>query len=132
MLSGGRWNQKGTPLVYTAENMALATLEYVVHTPLSIVPKNLSIASYEIPDGIVPEEISIDDLPKKWRAYPSPPKLAEMGSKWASAQRSLLLRVPSAIVPGEFNILINPSHPDITRIAISNIEKYAIDKRLLR
>lgn len=131
MLNGGRWNQKGIPLIYTSENMALATLEYVVHVSLAIVPKNLSIASYEIPDDIVPEEILIDDLPKKWRAYPSPPKLIELGSEWALANRSLLLRVPSAIVPSESNTLINPKHPEITRITIFHIEKYAIDKRLL-
>jgi RES domain-containing protein len=132
MLNGGRWNQKGIPLIYAAENRSLATLEYVVHVPLSIIPKNLSIACYETPDDIVPEEISVDDLPKKWRAYPSPSKLAELGSEWALANRSLLLRVPSAIVPSESNILINPKHPEITRITISHIEKYAIDKRLLR
>jgi RES domain-containing protein len=132
MLTGGRWNQKGIPLIYTAENRALATLEYVVHVPLSIMPRNLSIAFYEIPDDIVPEEILIDDLPKKWRAYPSPPKLAELGSEWALATRSLLLRVPSAIVLSESNVLINPKHPEITRITISHVEKYAMDKRLLR
>ncbi len=130
MSNGGRWNQKGILLIYTAENRALATLEYVVHVPLSIVPKNLSIACYEIPDDIIPEEISSDALPKKWRAYPSPPRLAELGSEWALSNRSLLLRVPSAIVPSESNILINPKHPEITRITIPHIEKYAMDKRL--
>ena len=131
MLNGGRWNQRNIPLVYTSESRALATLEYVVHVDLSIVPKNLSIACYEIPDDIVPEEISVAGLPKNWRTYPSPSKLVEFGSEWALSNRSLLLRLRSAIVPGESNILINPKHPEITRISIYQIEKYAIDRRLL-
>lgn len=132
MLNGGRWNRKGIPLIYSAENRALATLEYVVHVPLSIVPKNLSMACLEIPDDILPLEIPVDGLPKNWRAYPPSPKLADLGSEWGLSNRSLLLRVPSAIVPSESNILVNPKHPEITRIKISHIENYAIDRRLLR
>ena len=132
MLNGGRWNQKGIPLIYTAENRALATLECVVHVPLSIVPKNLSIASYEVPDDIVSEEILINDLPKNWRAYPAPAKLAELGSEWALSKRSLLLRVPSVIVADQFNLLINPEHPEITKVTISRIERYFLNRRLLR
>ncbi len=106
-------------------------MEYVVHVALSIVPKNLSIACYEMPDDVVPEEISVTALPKNWRTYPSPSKLTELGSEWALANRLLLLRVPSAIVPDESNILINPKHPEITRISIYQVEKCALDRRLL-
>lgn len=132
MLHGGRWNRKDIPVVYASENRSLTTLEFWVHVPLSILPSNLSIACLDIPDDIVVEQISIADLPKNWRDYPAPPELADLGSKWAMAMRSLLLRVPSVVVLDEFNTLINPKHPDINRVVISSVESYMFDRRLLR
>lgn len=131
-LYGGRWNRKGIPVIYASESRSLATVEYVVHVPLSIVPKDLRIACLEIPDGIAPEEISIADLPSRWQDYPAPPELAEIGTQWALAKKQLLLRVPSAVVENEFNILINPVHPQIARVRISRVERFTLDKRLLR
>jgi len=132
MLHGGRWNRKDIPVVYASENRSLATLEFWVHVPLSILPSNLSIACLDISDDIVVEQISIADLPKNWRDYPAPPELADLGSEWAMAMRSLLLRVPSVVVPDEFNALINPKHPDMNRVVISSVESYMFDRRLLR
>lgn len=128
---GGRWNHKGVGIIYTSENRALATVEYLVHVPLSIVPTNLSIVSIEIPDDIMPKEISTSDLPVNWRYYPSPLELAEIGTQWALANNTLLLRVPSAVVEKECNILINPSHPDIQRVTIFDIDDCRFDGRLL-
>jgi len=132
MLHGGRWNRKDIPVVYASENRSLATLEFWVHVPLSILPSNLSIACLDISDDIVVEQISIADLPKNWRDYPTPPELADLGSEWAMAMRSLLLRVPSVVVLDEFNILINPKHPDLNRVVISSVESYMFDRRLIR
>jgi RES domain-containing protein len=129
---GGRWNHKGVGVVYTSESRALATVEYLVHVPLSFVPRDLSIASLEIPAGITPEEILVTDLPANWRDYPAPPELTELGTKWASRNESLLLRVPSAVVEHEFNILINPSHPDMKDVVILHVEDYTFEERLLR
>lgn len=131
-LYGGRWNRKGIPVIYTSESRSLATVEYVVHVPLSIVPKDLRIVCLEIPDEIAPEEISIADLPGRWQDYPAPPELAEIGTQWALAKKQLLLRVPSAVVENEFNILINPVHPQSARVRISRVERCTLDKRLLR
>jgi len=132
MLYGGRWNQKNIPAIYIAENRALATVEYLVHIPLSILPSGLSMACLDIPDDILSEQVSMSKLPRNWRAYPAPEELAELGTEWALARRSLLLRVPSVIVEGEFNLLINPKHPEIGRVKIAKIEKYSYNKRLLR
>jgi len=129
---GGRWNRKNIPIVYTSENRSLATLEFLVHVPLSLLPNNLSIACLEIPDDIFVEQISIAVLPKNWRDYPAPPELADLGSEWAIAMRSLLLRVPSVVVLDEFNILINPIHPDMDRVVITSAESFIFDRRLLR
>ncbi len=132
MLYGGRWNQKNIPVIYAAENRALATVEYLVHIPLSILPSGLSMACLDIPDDIRPEQLSIAKLPRNWRAYPAPEELAQLGSEWSLARRSLLLRVPSVIVEGEYNLLINPKHKDITRVKIAKIEEFSFNKRLLR
>jgi len=129
---GGRWNRKDIPVVYASENRSLATLEFLVHVPLSLLPNHLSIACLDIPSDIVVEQISIADLPKNWRDYPAPSELADAGSEWAIAMRSLLLRVPSVVVPDEFNILINPRHPDMNRVVISSVERYMFDRRVLR
>ena len=131
-LYGGRWNNKGIGLVYTSENRSLATVEYLVHVPISIIPDDLSITSIEIPDSIKQKDVLPGRLPKDWRDYPSPPELAEIGTKWALSNETLLLRVPSAVVENEFNILINPQHPDMKRITISKIEKFRFDKRLVK
>ena len=119
---GGRWNHKGTSIIYTSENRALATVEYLVHVPLSIVPTDLCLATLQIPDEIISKELVISDLPSNWQDYPAPLKLAELGTNWAKARESLLLRVPSAVVDHEFNILINPLHPEISHVGIVQIE----------
>lgn len=131
-LYGGRWNLKGTGMIYTSESRALAVLEYLAHVPLALIPGDLRIASIEIPEEILPRKITASDLPSEWREHPLPHQLAELGSLWASSKDSLLLQVPSAIIEQEFNILINPSHPDIQRVAILNIEDHRLDTRLFR
>ncbi len=129
---GGRWNHKGTCVIYTSESISLATVEYLVHIPLSIAPTNLSLATLQIPDEMIPKEIIMADLPENWREYPAPSKLAESGSNWARANESLLLRVPSVVVQYEFNILINPLHQDMKHVTILQVESYKADKRLFR
>ena len=128
---GGRWNRKGTSMVYTAESRALATVEYLVHVPISIVPNDLSMACIEIPDQIKPLQLPLTELPGNWRDYPPPDRLAEMGTNWAKSKKSLLLRVPSAVVE-EYNLLINPLHPDFRYIKLKETKKYAFDSRLLK
>jgi RES domain-containing protein len=81
-------------------------------------------------DQIRPTEIPLSDLPKTWRKFPASSELAEIGSKWAVSNESLALRVPSAVVPHEFNILLNPAHPDMKHVAITTVEGLEMDKRL--
>ena len=129
-LYGGRWNRKGIGIVYTSESRALALVEFLVNVPFSMLPSKLCIATVEIDDQIRPTEIPHGDLPKNWRKFPIPSELAEIGSKWAVSNESLALRVPSALVPYEFNILLNPSHPDMKHVAIVDVEAFERDKRL--
>jgi RES domain-containing protein len=127
-LFGGRWNTKGVPVIYTATSRALATVEYLVHIPMGIFSDNLSLASLEIPDAIIPEEIDIQKLPKNWNHYEAPPHLVEIEKKWITSNKSLLLKVPSAVVRGDSNILINPLHRDAVRVKITNVERIRLTK----
>jgi RES domain-containing protein len=129
-LYGGRWNPKGISVIYTSENRALAALELFVHMSRAMIPPNLSLASIKIPDTASIKEITLKALPRNWRSFPAPPELAEIGASWISSKESLLLRVPSVIVPPESNFLINPAHPEMTGVRIIKVEAYSFDKRM--
>jgi len=131
-LYGGRWNQRGTAVVYTSETRALAAVEFLVHVSLSNVPSGLMIATIEIPDSIAPEDVPRGSLPRGWRDCPPPRQVSDLGTQWAKSGKSLLLRVPSAVVEQEYNILINPLHSDMRRVKLQRVEKFEFDKRLVR
>jgi len=125
---GGRWNPQGIPLIYTAESVALAAIEVLVrlHTP-----KHYCRVRYELPDDVSVEVLMIEQLPPTWqRPYPNP-WLLEFGKAWALEQRSLALKVPSAVVHGEgWNYILNPRHPQSSQIRILDIIPFAYDPRL--
>lgn len=131
-LYGGRWNPKGISVVYTAESRALATVEYLVHVPLSLVPRDLSLVTLHLPDAIPYTTIAIVDLPANWRDYPAPSALADLGAQWAAAYQTLALRVPSAVVAPEYNVLLNPLHPAMSQVTIVQVDPYQFDPRLVR
>lgn len=127
-LYGGRWNKKGTPVLYTSENEALALLEFIVNTPPMIIP-DPDLLVIEIPDDAI-EPINRYELPNNWKAYPAPYALAAMGEKWIKSGESLALKVPSCIVPRQFNYLLNPRHPKASAIKIINQRPFEFDPRL--
>jgi len=129
-LHGGRWNHRGTAIIYTSESRSLATVELLVHVSLSYAPTDLKMATIEVPDEPAPEVVEVAALPPNWRGFPAPPELADLGTSWARSGRSVLLRVPSAVVEHEKNILINPAHPDIARVALTKVEDFLLDRRL--
>lgn len=129
---GGRWNEKGTPLIYTSERMSVCILEVLAHTSIGIIPDNLSSLKLFVPDNSSLEEIDINTLPINWKQYPYPSYLARIGSNWVSKNTSLLLKVPTVLSPGEFNILINPNHKEANLIKIISIEPFQFDQRLLK
>lgn len=129
---GGRWNHRGVPLVYTSESRSLATVEFLVHVSLPNAPGDLSMATLEVPENIAPKELNPSSLPKNWRDSPAPVELADLGTQWARSNTSLLLRVPSAVVEYEYNILINPLHQDVPRVKLVKVVPYKLDERLMR
>lgn len=130
--AGGRWNQKGTAVIYASNSTALATLETLVHSPLNLIPKNRAITVFELPDFLEVETINIADLPHDWASYPAPPMLSRIGTDWAESLRTPALRVPSAVIPvGEgWNYILNPMHDSFGKIRIVEIRPYEFDQRL--
>ena len=129
-IHGARWHFQGNAVIYASESRALAAIEFLVHVPISVIPSNLKIATIELPDDVTPKDISLSDLPNNWRDYPAPLELAKLGTNWIKSSASLLLRVPSAVVLHEYNILINPTHQDMKRVTVKQVEDFKYDKRI--
>jgi RES domain-containing protein len=125
---GGRWNSKGTAVIYCSESRALALLENLVRTPITLLKSDLMIVTISIPDSI--KSISADKT-NIHNNYPASSETKREGDLWVKSDKSLLFKVPSAVIPHEFNFLINPLHKDISKIKISHKEKLKIDTRLL-
>ena len=129
-LWGGRWNSKGVRVVYTAASLSLATLEVMVHTPFYNALKNYVCIPIDFGPRLS-RSISIEDLPDNWQADPIPESVRAIGDQWIQNQDSIILRVPSAIIPVEYNYLINPAHPDFKKLVIRSPQKFTFDLRLL-
>lgn len=128
-LYGGRWNSKGVAVAYLSTSIALALVENLVHFELGMLPPDMSLITIEIPDDIMIE--TLEPLPDDWDSPDDAPECRTAGDIWVRSMRSLLLRVPSVIVPREYNLLFNPAHPDSARITITS-EPFPIDPRLYR
>lgn len=128
---GGRWNSKGIPVIYLSSSKALAVLELLVHTSINLLPQNLALITLSIPDKIKIKEYKIKELPENWRTYPSPLRTKTLGDNWIKSNETLILRVPSVIIPSEYNYLLNPVHKDMKKIKIIKKEKFEFDKRFL-
>lgn len=130
--SGGRWNSKGIPMVYTSETRALCTTEIAVHTPLGIVPLNYEIIQFEISDKVKIHTVDENTLTKDWKSFPHVHSTQEIGDKFIKENKYLVLKVPSAVVQGEYNFLINPNHKDFKMLKIKSIEAFSFDERLFK
>ena len=133
-ISGGRWNDKGIPLVYSSENRALAGLETVVHLNAGGLPLNRYLVEVQIPLDLwdTAQVINYSTAPVGWDAMPSSRTASDFGTAWARSKESLILLVPSVIVPDERNVLINPSHPDMSKITARKVRRWLYDSRVGR
>ena len=129
---GARWNQKGTAILYTASSAALATVELLVHVDSNLQPFDLRLVFIEVPDSASSLTIDSESLPEDWRTFPAPAALAEIGTRWAVSRRTLILRVPSAVVDDDYNVLLNPAHPEFAGVRIDKDTAYGFDERLLK
>jgi RES domain-containing protein len=127
---GGRWNQRGTALVYTSASASLAALEYFVHLDPEDAPPDLILTPVDIPPSLAIRELPIEELPPGWRSLPAPDALAHIGTSWARQLESAVLSVPSAIVPEERNYLLNPAHPEFREITFAPARPFSFDPRM--
>ena len=128
-LAGGRWNSKGTRLVYTSENSSLSMLEALAHITMLNLVQPYCMQIFDIPDSVIDLDISV--LTAEWQQNPSPDFLKKYGDSFAKENKALALKVPSAIMPDSSNYLINPAHPffaSIKQVAVRNV---SFDQRLV-
>jgi RES domain-containing protein len=130
-LYGGRWNSPGHLVVYAAESRALALAEILVHLESASVLPRYVVFEVEMDEAYI-TGLELRDLPKNWRAESAPKRLQALGDDWLKSNRSAVLRVPSVIVSGEFNYLLNPLHPDYSKLRVHSPERFSIDKRLTK
>lgn len=130
-LFGGRWNSAGMPMVYAAEHLSLAVLEVRVHLERTSLKKRYQCISFDFDDRLM-MTVPQGALPEHWQQEPPPPSLQAVGDHWLSSMGSVVLAVPSVIIPAEHNLLINPRHPDFKRMKIGQPEPFGFDYRLFQ
>ena len=129
-LAGGRWNKIGIPMIYTADSLALAALEILVHLPASELLKRKFLRIPVRFDSRLVKSLNLIDLPDDWDILPPPDSTQTIGTAWALKKESILYKVPSTIIREESNYLINPLHPDFKKLSIGNAQKFAFDPRI--
>ena len=129
MLAGGRWNSRGVPVVYKSSSRALCVVEVAVHLPLGLVPEDYVLVALTWQDL---EVLKVDPgtLPDDWNALPHQDATQQIGDAWVKEGRYPVMQVPSAVVAGEFNYLINPAHPEARGVQIVSVEPFGLDRRL--
>lgn len=128
-LHGGRWNLIGSACLYTSETKALCVLEYAANVQLEEMPDFLSITVYTLPDKSW-KEFVLEDLPSCWQQIPIPQETKKWGSGHLQQAKYLALKVPSVIIPSEFNFILNPLHMDFKKIKIKEIHPFELDRRI--
>ncbi len=128
-LNGGRWNHKLTPCLYTSESRALALLEYTVNVNIDEIPRALSFTIMEIPgDHIL--ALAIADLPGNWMAAPAPASTKDFGTILLKNAEHAVIKIPSAVIPDEYNYLLNPLHKNIAKCKILDVRDFVYDVRI--
>lgn len=128
---GGRWNSPGTAVVYASETRALALLEVLVRIRSVAALGGYVLIPARFEESLV-SAVEPEALPEDWRENPPPPSTQRIGDDWVASESSPVLKVPSVIVPDEFNYLINLAHPEFARIALGESRGLSLDPRLVR
>jgi len=133
-LVGGRWTPKGVPAVYTSESAPLAALETLVHQPVDMVPNRIVLMEIELPDDAGVEVVELSRLERAWNIYPFGTATVKTGEAWVKDGRTVALKVPSAIMPygRGWNFVLNPMHPEFSRVKVIGLEPFTFERRLLK
>jgi len=130
-LYGGRWNHKGVAVVYTASSLSLAALEMLIHLPTPEVLQRYVTIPITFDDSLC-IRLDPNSLPRNWRNNPALFSTRDIGTDWVNCSASVVLVVPSAVVPDEWNFLVNPKHPDFGKVSIGTPQPFKYDPRLLK
>jgi len=126
---GGRWNSPGLPVIYMAQSQSLAALEILVHVDSENLLFNYVAIPVRIEENLI-LQIDSSKLPRNWRAYPATKATRSLGDMWLIDQESVVLQVPSAVIPTEYNFLLNPVHPDFRHLVPGKPVPFEFDSRL--
>jgi RES domain-containing protein len=129
-LAGARWNSKGIPMLYTSESRALCLVEIAVHVPIGNIPTDYFLVEIEIPDEVEITFVEVETLSKDWNSLPHSQFTQNIGDAFISQNEFLVMRVPSAVVQGDFNYLLNPRHGSFNQIKLINKLPFSFDERL--
>jgi RES domain-containing protein len=127
-LNGGRWNPKGTPILYCAATASLCALEVLANS--AGLPAGMVVIAADVPDTLAIEALKETDLPVDWNSPIAPRSTKAIGARWAKNKATVVLSVPSAVVPQERNFLLNPKHPDFSSIKFRAPMPFRFDPRL--
>lgn len=130
-IRGGRWNVQGEEVVYTASSRALAMAEVLVHLPLRQLPSDYYMLVIYIPDSIPLHYVESSELPIGWQNFPYLKETQKVCGLHFHEKRCGVIRIPSAVVRGDYNYLINPKHRDFDKIKIVDEEKFPFDQRMI-
>jgi RES domain-containing protein len=130
-LYGGRWNSQGVRVVYASPSLALAAIETFVHLEPNLQPDDLVSIAAEMPDDVATERLDPKSLPRKWYELRDE-SLKRFGDRWIHAGETIALYVPSAAIRGEWNVLLNPEHPDFRKLRIEKSLPFQFDLRMFR
>ena len=125
-----RWNSKDVKMIYTAQSRSLACLENVVHRNSKGLQKNFSVMEISVPDELARLEIKETNLIPNWREFDQMPYTQALGDEWLSQTKSVILKIPSAIVRGDSNYLLNPGHKDFKKIKVLKVETFEFEARI--
>jgi RES domain-containing protein len=125
LYTSGRWHPQGYKISYTSESLALASLEVFVHSQSTSIP--LACVSAIVPDDL--PILAVTDLPANWQDVSAYPTLQKIGIDWLKAMEYPIMKVPSAVIPVEYNYLINPDHPAL-ELQPEQILKFQFDRRM--
>ncbi|HEU5284376.1 MAG TPA: RES family NAD+ phosphorylase [Burkholderiales bacterium] len=128
-IAGGRWNSPGVRIAYTSTSRPLAVLEMLVHVTRDTIPPDMMLIPIDVPDRWIAQP---ERLPADWSNLPFSAAARKLGDSWVHGARSLALTVPSMVLPAERNVLINPEHPQMSRVRVLSPEPFVFDRRLLR
>lgn len=129
---GNRWNSNGVEMLYSAESRALAMAEVVVHLSIATLPDDYQMIEIEIPETIQIKVLQESRLKDGWNSNPPRTLTQTIGDSFILSNKNCVLKVPSAVVKGDFNYLLNPNHPEIVKIEIKNITEFPFDTRIFK